>query len=59
MKNAFRTFFADGHIEELDLEELEKIAGGAGNAEVKCPVCKNKYPIRDIKEHIKSAHGGQ
>ena len=38
MKNEFRAFFADGHIEELDLEELEKIAGGGGNAEVKCPV---------------------
>ena len=59
MKNEFRAFFADGHIEELDLEELEKIAGGAGNAEVKCPVCKKKYPIREIKSHIQSSHGGQ
>ena len=59
MDNEFRQFFTDEQIEELDLEELSRIAGGSKSAEVKCPVCGKKYPVREIKAHIQSAHGGQ
>ena len=54
MKDEVRHFFTEQEIEELDLEELAKIAGGGGgNNEVKCPKCKQKYPIREIKDHMK------
>ena len=50
---------SNNSIEEIPLDILETISGGSGAKEVKCPVCHHFYPVREIKAHINSAHGGQ
>lgn len=58
MEDMTRRFFAeysDEEIQELDLEELARVAGGDGKG-VKCPKCGERIPIRSLKEHLRTVH---
>lgn len=62
MEDKYRQIYAltDEEIEKLDVDELARIAGGLdfmATNNVNCPICKQKIPIRQIKEHLKTVHG--
>jgi len=57
MDTNVRKIYTEQEIMELDMNELDEMAGGTVvQNDVKCPICGKYYPIRTIKDHLKLAH---